>query len=219
MSATVTKTFRNEAPAVVTRPTFLVAERIRIAREAIRQHRYIPMGKVLSIVIGASKGAAVPDPETMRVGDSLSKRIPLALDWLGLMHNPPVLAYSEDNVDLLLPGGVSKLPDAPDPRHIPRSAADVAPRIPQRMEDRATGRIMDGDVTRYLVFSPVVQVAFIAAGEQKSGFGLIKGGKNPADHSRFTLLINPRSMNAYFVGGTWELVSGRSRRAGFGEPL
>jgi hypothetical protein len=136
----------------------------------------------------------------------------ITVDWL-THKNAPLIAVSRDQRDLLLPFGMTPLPKIPDPRWTPKSAQDIAPRIPQlltgcsvvgdRVRDKITAR--DGHV--FGVIHPIIQMTAMLGGVQ-GGFANIKGLVDPSEGTHLSLLIddsNPDQLEGYFVGGRFQL--------------
>lgn len=216
------------ATAVITKPTFTLADRLRIQQERAKNREFVTVGRLTAVVFEAPRsisGLSQSRPRYMNsnqakaVPDSLTpfseKQTLLwystTLDWL-THKNAPILAVSRDQHDLLLPYGMTPLPDLPDPRWTPKRANDVPPRIAQlltgcpvvgdRVHDKLTAR--DGRVLG--VIHPVNELCVILAGAQNPGgtFAKIKGGTDPADGTKLAMLIDdsdPNQMQAYFVGG------------------
>ncbi len=150
------------AASVLTRPTFTLADRMRIQTDVIRNKQYVVIGRLTSVVWEAQRdltgfSQSLPRYANSRQASLVSDALKpfseaqtriwssITLDYLGY-KNAPLLAISRDQKDLLLPAGLSPLPPIPDPRWMPRHAqhacpksvskgcADcVAPRIPQKL--------------------------------------------------------------------------------------
>jgi hypothetical protein len=147
------------APAVISKPTFTVAQRIVVQQEAIREKNYNVLGRLLSVVFegprniaglsqsrpryaNANQAANMSDP-TKPFSEMQAKLFAsITLDFLS-WHNAPAIALSRDKKDLLLPQGLGELPAIPDPRWTADHAfaacpnskdgckGCLAPRIPQ----------------------------------------------------------------------------------------
>jgi hypothetical protein len=217
------------ATAVLTRPTFTLADRIKIQQQRFQDKDYIIVGRLTSVLFEAQRnisGLSQSRPryanskQASQITDAMKpfseKQMLLwasiTLDWL-THKDAPVIAVSRDQKDLLLPLGMTPLPKIPDPRWTPKSANEIAPRIPQllvgcpvvgdRVRDKITAR--DGRV--YGVIHPVVELCVMLGGQQ-GGFAKITGGVDPSDGTHLSLLIddsNPHQMQAYFVGGRFRL--------------
>jgi len=167
MAATAT------APAsIITRPTFTLADRLKIQQERIRNRDYIIMGRLMAVVFEAQRDISGLSQSRPRYSNSAQATLmtdamkpfsekqtvlwqSTTLDWLS-HKNGPVLARSKDRRDLLLPQGLTPLPAIPDPRWVPLHALAscpkgasgcskcIAPRIPQRL----TGCPVVGDRVR-----------------------------------------------------------------------
>jgi len=215
--------------AVLTRPTFTLADRLRIQQERSRDREYTVVGRLTSVLFEAQRNTSGLSQARRRYANSeQSKYIdgPMApfsekqtvlwcsitLDWL-THKNAPIIAVSRDRQDLLLPLGMTPLPDIPDPRWVPKTAGEIAPRIPQRLTgcpvvgDRVTDKITSRDGRCYGVLHPIVELQIMLAGVQ-GGFGRIRGLVDPADGTHLALLIDdsePGQMRAFFVGGKFQL--------------
>jgi|HubBroStandDraft_6_1064221.scaffolds.fasta_scaffold04109_9 hypothetical protein len=213
------------APSVLTRPTFTLADRLRIQQQHARDRDYIAIGRLTTVVFEAErdirglsqsrKRYRTPDQHkhTSEAMAPFSEKqtvlwSSITLDWLG-HKEAPLIAVSRDRQDLLLPHGLTPLPPIPDPRWVPKRATDIAPRIPQlltgcpvvgdRVQDKITAR--DGRV--FGVIHPVTELCVVLYGAAGT-FGKIRGAVDPADHTHLALLIDdndPANMRAYFVGG------------------
>ena len=207
------------APAIVTGPTWTLADRLRTQMERNRTGDWIRVGRLTTVVLerqmstrGISQSKprySDPQAHKMQISESLKPFSEwqtkawsqLTLDWL-TYKNGPLLAISRDRHDLLLPHGITPLPKIPDPMWYPRKGGEVAPRVPQLLEDRAYGQLKARDGRRFLVFQPVIELC-IFCGQGNGGFGRIKCMTDPADHTHSALLIDPDAMQGYFVGGSF----------------
>jgi hypothetical protein len=211
------------APAVLTRPTFTLADRLRIQQERSRDREYIAIGRLTTVVFEgerdirglsqARKRYSTPEQRKRASSDPISEPFSekqtvlwcsITLDWLG-HKDAPLIALSRDRQDLLLPNGLTPLPPIPDPRWVPKRATDIAPRIPQRLTgcpvvgDRVRDKITARDGRVYGVLHPVTELCVVLYGATGS-FGKIRGAVDPADGTHLALLIDDE-MRGYFVGG------------------
>jgi hypothetical protein len=196
------------AAAIITRPTFTLADRLKIQRQRSRAGDFIVLGTMMTIVFEASKGVRGP-------AAAVTNRMGLNLDW---MSHGPRIALSTDHYDLLLPDPLPPLPKMRDPNWIPtpRYAPEDSPQrgtglppimdgpmVEQSFFERANGRINDADGRLFLVFCPVAQIALMP--RSQACFHIIAASFDPADRTDMALLINPDSKRAYFVGGRFTL--------------
>jgi hypothetical protein len=226
---------------VLTRPTFTLADRLKIQQESCRDKRYFVVGRLTSLVFEAQRDTRGLSASRARWANSdQAKHTPdamapfsekqcvlwasISLDWL-THKNAPVIAVSADRKDLLLPNGLTPLPDIPDPRWTPAHAMQacprskhgcsecVTPRIPQLLTgcpvvgDRVTDKITSRSGRVLGVIHPVLELCVMLAGVQ-GGFGRVRGGVDPADGSHLALVIddsNPHQLQANFVGGRFQL--------------
>lgn len=214
---------------LITKPTFTVANRIKLQQQQSRDKNYIVVGRLTTVVFEAQRDTSGISQSRARYQNSEQyKYVPEAmapfsekqvtlwnsttLDWLS-HKNAPMLAISRDRQDILLPMGMTPLPDIPDPRWTPKDANEVTPRIPQLLTgcpvvgDRVQDKITARDGTVYGVLHPILELCIMLAGAQ-GGFGRIRGGVDPSDGTHLAMLIddsNPHQMQAYFVGGRFQL--------------
>lgn len=216
---------------VLTRPTFTLADRLRIQSDRRRDRDYTIIGRLTSVVFEAQRDTRGLSQSRARYKNAdqqkaMSDRPALqpfsekqtvlwcsiTLDWLS-HKNAPVIAISRDRQDILLPLGLTPLPAIPDPRWTPKTANDVVPRIPQLLTgcpvvgDRVRDKITARDGRVYGVLHPITELCVMLAGVQ-GGFGRIRGSVDPADGSHLALLIddsNPLQLQGFFVGGKFQL--------------
>ncbi len=216
--------------AVITKPTFTLADRLRIQCDRRRDRDYIIVGRLTSVVFEAQREISGFSQDRARYFNADQAKLlanqpglqpmsgmqtalwaSITLDWL-TSKNAPVLAISRDRQDLLLPQGLTPLPPIPDPRWVPKTAGETVKRIPQvltgcpvvgdRVRDKITAR--DGRV--YGVLHPIRELCIMLAGPQ-GGFGRIRGQVDPADGTHLALLLDDSEdpMQGYFVGGKFSL--------------
>jgi hypothetical protein len=208
------------APAVITGPAWTLADRLKTQQERNRNQEWLRVGRLTTVVLErqmSTKGLSQSKPRfsnpkaaKQNINEAMmpfsewqaqawSK---LTLDWL-TYKNGPMLAISRDRHDLLLPHGVTPLPNIPDPSWYPKAGrGDIAPRVPQLLEDRAYGILPARNGQRFLVFQPVIELC-VFVGQGNGGFGRIRCMTDPSDHTHSALLIDPDSMQGYFVGGSF----------------
>lgn len=207
--------------AVITKPTFTLADRLRFQQQCASSRDFIVAGKLTTVVLerqmsthgmsqsrplwGSAAASKMNIHESMHPFSEWQSKAwaSLTLDWLH-HKNAPTLAISRDRKDMLLPYGVTALPDIPIPGWTKKRANEEAPRVPQRLEDRAYGQITARDGARYLVFQPVIELCLMLHSNM-GGFGRIRGLTDPADGTHLALLIQPETNQAYFVGGRFQM--------------
>ncbi len=217
--------------AVITKPIFTLADRLKIQQETSRNKGYIVIGRLTSVVFEAQRSTAglsqsrarwnnprqaaeLKDQPGLHPFSEVQAKLwaSITLDWL-THKNAPVIAVSRDQRDLLLPLGMTPLPKIPDPRWVPKTAMDTAPRIPQLLTgcpvvgDRVRDKITDRSGRVYGVIHPILELCVMLGGQQ-GGFARIKGGVDPMDGTHLSLLIDdsdPDNLDGYFVGGRFQL--------------
>jgi len=215
--------------ALVTKPVFTLADRLRIQQDTARDRQYIVIGRLTTIVFEAQRplsglSQSRPRYQNSKQATQLTEAMKpfserqavlwqsITLDWLS-HKNAPLLAISRDQKDLLLPMGLPPLPPMPDPRWVSKKPTDIAPRIPQKLVgcpvvgDRVRDKITARDGRVYGVLHPITELCVMLGGSQ-GGFARIKGLVDPSDGTHLSLILddsNPERMEGYFVGGRFQL--------------
>jgi hypothetical protein len=226
--------------ALLTKPTLTLADRLKIQQQRNRDRDCITVGRMSSVVFEAQRSTSGLSQSRPRYHNAEQARqfaagsvnqamapfsekqsvlwASITLDWLGL-RQAPTLAVSRDGYDLLLPAGLTPLPDIPNPEWTPRHALAacpnskdgcsgcLAPRIPQLLTgcpvcgDRVRDKITARDGRVYGVIHPILELCIVLP---SGHFFKVRGAVDPADGTHLALLIddnNPRQMQGYFVGG------------------
>lgn len=215
--------------SILSKPTFTLADRLKIQQDTARDKQYTVIGRLTSVVFEAQRSTAGLSQSKPRYSNSnqahmvtdamkpFSQRqaelwASITLDWL-THKNAPVLAVSRDQRDLILPFGMPALPAIPDPRCVAKVATDVIPRIPQLLTgcpvvgDRVRDKITSRAGRVYGVLHPITELCVMLGGAQ-GGFARIRGLVDPGDGTHLSLLINdenPDQLEAFFVGGRFQL--------------
>lgn len=166
------------APSVIIRNTFKLADRIGIQQDAIRDKKYIVVGRLTSVVFEAQRSISGLSQSRARWNNPRQARdlkdqpgmhpfsekqailwSSITLDWL-THKNAPVLAISRDQQDLLLPAGMTPLPPIPDPRWMPGHAQHMCPKstkagckhcVAPRIPQKLVGCPVVGDRVRDMI--------------------------------------------------------------------
>lgn len=224
------------ATTLITKPTFTLIERLRIQQQRIREKDYIPIGRLTAVLFEAQRDISGFSQSRPRYVNAMPGTLPDALkpfsekqnvlwqsttlDWLDYKRSP-LIAQSRDHKDLLLPHGLTPLPDIPDPRWVPAHALSVcprgkdgcsrcvAPRIPQRLTgcpivgDRVRDKITSRNGHVFGVLHPVIDLCVMVNGPDGfAHFTHIRGRVDQADGTHMALLIDDE-MHGFFVGGTF----------------
>jgi hypothetical protein len=228
----------NRSATVLTRSTFTLTDKLRIQRQRIHDREYVKFATLTTIVIERqlpTKGISQSKPrwqnpqqermhrESAQMTGTANFDAPfsdwqatnwalLTLEWLS-HKNGSLLAISRDKNDLLLPRGLAALPKIPDPLWTPAKGGTTAPRVEQKLEDRACGRIYERHTGKFfLIFQPLTELCVMvgSADPKKGGFGRIRCVTDPATRLHASLLVNPDPMDrygnleAYFASGAFE---------------
>lgn len=135
-----------KAHAIITKPTFTLADRLKIQQERNRNREYLAIGRLTSVVFEAQRDTSGLSDSKARYHSGAQRRAlanqpgmhpfsekqtvlwsSITLDWLGY-KNAPLIALSRDKHDLLLPNGMPPLPDIPDPRWVAQHSLDACPK-------------------------------------------------------------------------------------------
>lgn len=164
------------AASIITKPTFTLADRLKIQADCIRAKNYIVVGRLTSVVFEAQRnlsGFSQSRPsyanarqaeltqEALKPFSPAQRKLwsSITLDWLGY-KNSPILAISRDQQDLLLPQGLTPLPPIPDPRWAPTHAQQNCPRsllkgcehcVSPRIAQKLVGCPVVGDRVRDMI--------------------------------------------------------------------
>ena len=237
-----------ESPSIITGNSLRLADRIKIQCQRIREKDYIVFGRLTAIGFEAQRNtrglsgsrprytnanqvkafsdAVVQHVLTKQQADALKPFSEkqnylwqsLTLDWLDDKRGP-IIARSRDHRDWLLPQGLTRLPDIPDPRWVPAHAVIncpkhgcslcIAPRIPQRLTgcpvvgDRVEHRITSGHGSAMGVLHPITFLSIVAWAPDGTGhFVKLRGAQDNADRFKPALLIDD-DWRAFFVGGVF----------------
>jgi hypothetical protein len=218
------------APAIhIPRDAFTLTDKLKIQQQRIRDREYQNFAVLTAIVIERQLSTAGISQSKPRWANAEQAKIHardknfdapfsewqatnwvnLTLDWLS-HKNGPKIAISRDKNDMLLPRGLSPLPKIPDPLWTPKKAGEVAPRIEQKLEARACGRIRDRISGKwFLIVQPLTELCVMVGG-QKGGFGRVRCVTDPATKLHASLLVNPDPMDregnleAYFASGAFQ---------------
>jgi hypothetical protein len=214
--------------SIVTKPTFTLSDRMKIQEQMIRERRYKIIGRLTAVCFEGQRSTKGYSASRARFANAeQAKGLPeslvpfsevqaklwasVTLDWL-THKNAPILALSSDQQDLLLPGGMIPLPPIPDPRWTPKTAGEIAPRIPQLLTgcpvvgDRVRDKITDRSGKVYGVLHPIKELQIMLLGAIGT-FARIRGCVDPSDGTHMALLIddsNPEQLQGYFVGGRFQ---------------
>jgi hypothetical protein len=182
---------------------FSSADVLRIQEERIKESKYKRLGRVVWISMELQLDHKPTPAEVLTMG---------RFDW---QDSGPLLAMSLDHADILLPDGISPLPNIPDPLWVPKVPtqeqlenpkwqAANAPMIKQSWLDRPCSTFGSGKET-WVVYQPILQVWFRPFGVPT--YAHVSCKPQPWTGQRTALLIQPETGKAHFYGGTFEIGS------------
>lgn len=190
-----------QAPAVTRVQNFDLTGTLQYQRDMIAQRKCLPFGRILNIQLGLDDNAQYCQGEAWQRVSKISKIQGLTLEWKN--DEAPVAYWAEDKQTLLLPNGIQNLPTMVaqifGPRIVRDNLKDTTelPRIPQRLSDYSSGRIMGRDGSGFLILQPVLQVIVLAF-----GVSTMINLKGSSLHNRWPfLMVSPKNHEAYLAGG------------------
>jgi hypothetical protein len=190
------------APAVQRVRNFNLVDTMAYQRQQIQQRKASLLGRVMNIRLGIDDNAEYFRGEAWKRVARSSRMMGLTLEWK--TDEAPVLGHAEDRQTAIFMDGIQNLPTVA--AHVLRDAGNMnlttagqhqLPRLPQRLSDFSSGRIMGRDGSGFLVLQPVEQIAILAYGISTM---LILRGRQ-VDGRYPCLLVNPHSPEAYIAGG------------------
>jgi len=215
----------------MTTATMDAAGILKYQNDLIRTGDYLPLGKMQKIAIGPNGQYVAPvnDPIIAKMGRFIELRdrpMPLAQSRDRSMLLVPAMLLASD--------GRVGLPDLPDPNWVapPPTTEEIegvevrdevsgkmirkfpalgsSPRanprmVPQRLEDRAEGRL---EKTNFLVFSPVIGITFQPEIQNRmvGDAWLVECRFNPADRTHMALMVDQKTGEIHFYGGQFEIL-------------
>ena len=175
----------------MTTTTFSVEDRLTVQRDCVRQGKYMPLGRLVCVVLEAARDANTPPRD-------ITKVYGVRMDWLS---TGPLIGVSLDFHDLLIATPLPPLPKIPNPAWVPSGNGGAkTPYIEQRWEDFASGRLRG---TNFLLFQPVAQILYRPA--NIPAFRIIKAETDLADGTKLALLVDPVNGQAHFYGGRFSI--------------
>jgi hypothetical protein len=222
------------APSLTGTPADLIAYQ----RELVRTHKYLPLGRMNKIAIAPSRDWTPPqgDPYIARYGRLFELRdqwLPLAQseDMTQLLVPAPMrnrsgrvglpdlpdpswraepwtseeLGYDLDGKMLTDAAGKQRSVERPIEKDTPRM-------ISQRLEDRAErpgGRLGKLEGTNFLVFQPVITIAFQPERDRQlqAQMWLIQAAYDNATGTNVSLLVDPATGETLFFGGRYDIIA------------
>ena len=237
-----------DIPSIMTGNTLRLADRIRIQCQRIREKDYVVFGRITAIGWEAqrdTRGLSQSRPrytlpnQPKAFADAVAQRFmtqhqadamkpfsekqnflwqSTTLDWLNDKRGP-IIARSKDHRDWLLPQGLTRLPDIPDPRFVPAHAVATCSKhgcracTPPRIEQRLTGCPVVGDRVEHKitgrdgcpmgVLHPITFLSIVAWAPDGTGhFVKLNGVEDNVDRFKPALLIDD-DWRAFLVGGVF----------------
>jgi hypothetical protein len=165
---------------------------IEYRRNVLRDRKWQPMGKLMSITFGMSANAAL---ENAQAGKTVRQRM-MTLDWME--KDAPVLGSAGNGV-FVFPIGFERPTKLMKDTYINvvQDPKCPAPKFEQDIYDFADGWFASTDGrTKFLVFQPVTSLVIRAV-----VFMPMRGEMDPATGRKPALLYDPRSKEAHLLGG------------------
>lgn len=195
------------APALTTAPgvervrSFDLTGTIEYQRHCLGKKKYTDLGRVLNIRLGIDDKAQYATGEAWRRVSRTSKIMGLTLEWKN--EEAPIACMAEDRQTVLLKHGIRHMPTLVASifgnRIVHRDPKDTRelPRLPQRLSDYASGRLMGRDRSGFLILQPIEQLIVLAFGVST----MLNMKAWPVDNRHPFLLVSPSGPEAYIAGG------------------
>lgn len=192
-----------KAPNIGRVQNFDLQGTLKYQEDSIRDRKFHMLGRMLNLRLGIDDNAEYFSGEAWERVRKTSKYYGLTLEWH--QDQAPWVAFCEDRQTLVLPQGIQHMPTIAVIKNLElnEKKLDVrqndAPRLPQRMADFSSGRIMGArGQGSFVVLQPIEQVA-VYANVASGTLMLLKGsaifGRHPF------LMVDPFSPKAYIAGG------------------
>lgn len=165
---------------LVQAPPLSMDERIAHRQKLARLQEFTILGR-FNMIVFDPRGLDPPRVERPILN-------PNHLDW---MDRGPWLGLSTDQQDLLVISSVAHPPQLPDTRVHPPIMVE------QKYSDLTRKRFKG-----FLVIQPVFQIRFKPKGQAATGLITASTG---FDDTQMAFLVNPRTGEAHFVGGLFEI--------------
>jgi hypothetical protein len=188
------------APRVESVRSFDLTGTIQYQRDCLGRSKYTDLGRLLNIRLGIDDAAQYATGEAWRRVSRTSKIMGLTLEWKN--QEAPIVCMADDRQTVLLKHGIRHMPTLVATvfgNRIHRDPTDTRelPRLPQRLSDYASGRLMGKDRTGFLILQPVEQLIVLAFGVST----MLNMRGFPVDNRHPFLLVSPKGPEAYIAGG------------------
>lgn len=182
-----------------------LADLIERNRDAVRNRKYQPIGKMLNLFLGQDDSATYAQNTSVRDHiASMTKVRGLQLDWM--QFKAPEIAWSDNYISCVFPYGIDAPPKISDPR-IPGVTNKT---IAQKLEDHASGWIAGRDGSIFMVLQPILYI-----GVWPYGVASLFMMLGHADQKKYpALLIDPKKREGHIVHGRLELTNRLSPGSG-----
>ena len=193
---------RPAGPSVSRVQNFDLQGTIQYQRDCAQKKDFTLLGRMTNLRLGIDDNAEYFRGDAWQRVKRTSKVYGLTLEWH--QNEAPWIAFCPDKQTCILPNGISHLPSVvpsmlKDFRPVEAHDATKQPRMPQRLSDYSSGRLMDvrGD-KGFVVLQPVEEVIVFS---HVAGGTLLKlKGSNVLGRYPF-LMVNPFGTDAYIAGG------------------
>lgn len=201
---------RPAGPSVSRVQNFDLQGTIQYQRDCIRDHKYDVLGKITNLMLGIDDNAEYFRGEAFHRVSRNSKIYGLQLEWH--QDEAPIIGFCADKQTAVLPEGIRCLPtivanmmkelrvDLGEGKYATAQRGSEVPRMPQRLSDYSSGRLMDVRGEKgFVVLQPVETVivfSHVATGTLLKLVGSPIVGRHPF------LMVNPFGTEAYLAGGS-----------------
>jgi hypothetical protein len=187
---------------------------IQYQRDCVRDKKFDILGRVTNLRLGIDDNAEYFRGDAFRRVSRDSKVYGLQLEWH--QDEAPWIGFCADKQTCVFPYGIVHLPTIvatmftdlrvklESGKYQTATRGDSVPRMPQRLSDYASGRLMDVRGEKgFVVLQPVEQVivfSHMPSGGRAGSMLNLKGSAVLGRHP--FLMVNPFGTDAYIAGGS-----------------
>lgn len=186
---------------------------IEYQRDCIRDRKFDIIGRVTNLLLGIDDNAEYFRGEAFRRVSRASKVYGLQLEWH--QDEAPWIAFCADKQSCIFPHGILHMPsvvatmfkdlrvELGEGKYQHAMRGENVPRMPQRLSDYSSGRLMDvRGKSGFVVLQPIEQIivfSHLASGGTAGSMLNLKGAAVNGRHP--FLMVNPFGTDAYIAGG------------------
>jgi hypothetical protein len=193
---------RPASPGVSRIQNFDLQGTIQYQKDCIRNRQYDVLGRLTNLSLGIDDNAEYFRGKAWERVSRTSKAYGLQLEWD--QKHAPWIGFCPDKQTCIFPSGIQHLPSVvpsmlKDFRPASAHATAEQPRMPQRLSDYSSGRLMDVRGEKgFVILQPVLACIIFS---HVAGGTLLKLKGAPVLGRHPFLMVNPFGPEAYIAGG------------------